>query len=66
MGRRRPAAKKSGRQTAYFDLEQSLRLLRAFIALDDVRLREQLVDYAERLAARGASEGAGEPRKSPK
>lgn len=34
-----------------FDLTQSLRLLRAFIAIDDDRQRSQLLDYAERLAA---------------
>lgn len=34
-----------------FDLKQSLRLLRAFIAIDDDRQRGKLLDYAERLAA---------------
>lgn len=60
----RRATKPKGRfgAAAQFDLEQGLRLLRAFLSIEDAKVRQHLLDYVERVAEGDDVKAASRPR----
>ena len=51
MARRSAKPKRRYGAAAQFDLEQGLRLLRAFLSIEDDKVRERLLEHVERVAA---------------
>jgi hypothetical protein len=58
MARRSTKPKRRYSAAAQFDLEQGLRLLRAFLSIEDSEVRQQLLDHIERVAEGGAVDAA--------